>query len=234
MPTCLRVILLLLFGVTFSTVYAQQHLQMHTPVYENSYCEDYIYNAHVFYWAVLPLLVKHLAVKTVNLAPISLKTSRGEGSKQDLAVLATETQQAREDNWHEYQEFFIENKGYMGTFVYQLPKNYRVEDIATLNLITNYKGASKAEQVWQWKIYNNKDQQWQLLGDNSYAADWQWTHLEFPISGSPSEFVNPQGKFKIRYIAIGQHDNDVSTLDLLRLQIQLKNTQSSQYFNAIK
>jgi len=90
--------------------------------------------------------------------------------------------------------------------------------------------------VWQWHIFNYTNNTWQLLGDNTEAADWQWTHLEFPIiasSDSKSEgtltasvdnYLNTQQQFSIRYSAVGQGSDDSSLLDLLSLQIQVKNT----------
>ena len=222
MFTYLRFVCLLLFGITVSIVYAQQHPYIFTPIYNQSCTKNY--HSSIIYEQKIPTLSQSTAPKTLDLAPISLETQSGEHSQQNLSVLATETQHDKEDNWQEYQAFFISNKGYIGTFVYQLPSNYRSNDILTLNLLTNYKGASQTEQTWQWKIYNYQQQQWQLLGNNDQANDWQWTHLEFPIIHHPQHFISPNGQFKIRYVSGEHHYNDVSTLDLLSLRVNLDKT----------
>ena len=160
------------------------------------------------------------------------RTAQGNHSEQSLTVLARETQYGSTDNWDEYKEFSVQNNQYTGIFSYPLPSNYRAEDIVSLTLVSNYQGALKVDQSWQWHIFNYKNNTWQLLGDNTEAADWQWTHLEFPIvaaSGSESvltasvnDYVNQAQQFRIRYRSVGQDSTDSSLLDLLSYTFKSK------------
>ena len=154
----------------------------------------------------------------VLLHPDNLVSKRGTQSDQPLTVLAVEDQKGSSDDWHRYKEFYVNRRGYAGIFSYDLPTDTDKQDVTTLELLANYRGAPRAEQRWLWQVRNLKTGKWVLIGDNKSAGDWVWTRMVFALPGDPRDFIDDSGRLAVRYLTKTGRDN--SNLDYLALRVE--------------
>ena len=165
---------------------------------------------------LLLVLLTHTAM-ALDLYPKSLKDRRGESSDQPLSVLSRLDQSGNQDNWNRYVEFSPGRRGYKGVFYFRLPRDVDAATVDTLTLSLNYRGPARSEQRWRWLIRNFKHRRWVPLGENKWARDWIWFNKEFPVSGAPSNYINDDGRLKVRYVSYNNTDN--SQLDYLKLSL---------------
>lgn len=155
------------------------------------------------------------------LYPFFLRSVVGTASDQPLAVLAVADQSGSDDNWNRYKEFYTGANGYVGVFVFGLSAGISPADLTSVQLQTNYKGASYAEQQWVWQLRDFQNQLWVSLGNNNNAGSWLWTSFAFNANGDLSRFVNGNNQLWVRYLSLSSADN--SDLDYLALMITADN-----------
>lgn len=170
--------------------------------------------------SLLSLTTLVQAGETLTLFPDRLIQRRGDNDGQALDVLKVQDQQGTADDWDRYLELITDGRRYRGDFVFTLPAGVQAADLASITLLTNYKGPQIQEQRWQWRIRDYAIKRWPLVGDNAEAADWAWTSLSFAAPKSPSELISPRGQLRVRYQSGNPVDN--SDLDYLALQLELK------------
>jgi hypothetical protein len=161
----------------------------------------------------------------IKLSPTALFDRRGISS--DFSVMALTTEQRPIINFDDpFLEgadqpqllgFSMTRSGYRGNFSFSLPDQIDGSSIDSLSIETSYAGAEKADQLWQWRLYNFKKQRWIDIGDNSDAVAGQWNHLSFPVVNAVSHFVDDDNALRVRYQT--HTDFAASQLDLLQIQL---------------
>ncbi|GES26214.1 hypothetical protein Aple_091130 [Acrocarpospora pleiomorpha] len=130
---------------------------------------------------------------TTTLVPVSLTTGAGSiGSGQSVGNLRVQDQSGIDDDWDEYVEFrgHTANTAYSGQLTYTLPPSVPASSVSGVQLRLNYRGPSRAEQQWQWSVYNFTTGSWVVLGDNTGATSWGiWKLLTFNAPGPQTELV---------------------------------------------
>ena len=60
---------------------------------------------------------------------------------------------------------------------------------------------------------------WVAIGDNADAGNWIWSELNFSVPGDAGDYLDDDGRFKLRYSS--NSDHDASQIDYLALELQL-------------
>ena len=170
----------------------------------------------ILLWGITTLLGSAFAA-TTTLHPSGLLATRGSHSSQALSVLRVKDQAGNDDNWNAYLEFYPQSTGYIGVFSFTLPGGIKAADVMALSIETNYRGADKAMQRWQWQMRDFCKNTWVTWGDNSNAKSWIWSPLRFGAIGNASCYAASNGELKMRYLTNSGVDN--SNLDFLTLEV---------------
>lgn len=158
------------------------------------------------------------ASESLTLTAFQQADRRGESSEQPLTALAERQQSGDDDDWYSYREFYPGDHGYRGIFKLDLPEGQDIDSAERLELQVNYRGPSRAEQRWRWQLRDYAAGRWVNLGDNADASDWRWSALNFTVPGDAGDYLDDNGRFKVRYSSNSSGDN--SQIDYLALQIQ--------------
>ena len=78
--------------------------------------------------------------------------------------------------------------GHATECIYPVPVDVLPTDVTSITIRVNYRGPKLAQQRWEWALLDGAGN-WQVVGDNSAAADWSWTELAFTVSGTPSDYI---------------------------------------------
>lgn len=162
----------------------------------------------------------------LTLTAFSQLDRQGDSSQQPLDALAEQDQTGEDDEWDRYREFYPGDKGYRGIFKLDLPEGYDIDSASSLQLQLNYRGPTRAEQRWRWQLRDYAAGRWVAIGDNADAGDWYWSALNFSVPGDPGDYLDDNGRFKLRYSS--NNDRDASQIDYLALNLQLDDTTSSE------
>jgi hypothetical protein len=142
---------------------------------------------------------------------------RGSSSDQPLETLALWQQSNSQDDWDTYLEFAPESKGYTGYFLFDVPEGVDVDEVENLELRVNYRGPLRSFQRWYWQLRDYAAGRWVTLGDNRSAGDWVWSELRMPVPGDPGDYLDRNGRFKLRYRS--KTDEDASQIDYLAMRM---------------
>ena len=143
---------------------------------------------------------------TQTLLASSYTTTKGDDGGQPVSNLHVQDQSGTQDNWNKYVEFDTDG-GYRGYRTYQLPTNINAQDINSLQVKVNYKGAQKSDQRWVWQIRDWSAGKWITLGDNASAQDWVWSEFTFDAPSPYPRFINSNGNIRIRLKTTSDYDN---------------------------
>jgi hypothetical protein len=138
----------------------------------------------------------------------SISVTAGQiGPGQTASALTTAELTGTTDMWTNYVEVFPSSRIVCS---YVLPSGSAVTSLA---LQVNYRGPTKATQLWTFEAFDNGTGTWVALGDNAFAGDWVWTKQTFTLPAPVARFFSSGGELQIRY---GTSSNaDASDLDQL-------------------
>ena len=148
--------------------------------------------------------------------PSNLLSRSGSSTPQPLEVLAVKDQQRSDDNVDNYVEFDTDQRGYLGTFRFNLPARPD-KTIQQLIFHANYRGREKSLQKWEFQLLNVKTGKWTHIADNGNAADWFWSDIVATII-EPSQFINSRNQVTLRYVTRSGGNN--SQLDFVAFEIK--------------
>ncbi|HRI48568.1 MAG TPA: endo alpha-1,4 polygalactosaminidase [Pseudomonadota bacterium] len=158
-----------------------------------------------------------------RLFPTRLTLQSGKVSAQPLTVLATQDQSGTVDTWVNYLEF-SPGTAVQATFTFTLPSSVTPAQLASLTLLTNYKGQAKATQTWSFQLYDVANARWVTVGDNQAAKSWVWSPLAFVPTGTAANFVSASRELSLRLVTKSAADN--CDLDYLALSYTTGSAQS--------
>ena len=129
------------------------------------------------------------------------------GAGQTPAALTTAELTGTTDVWTNYVEVFPSSRM---VCTYALPSGSAATAVA---LQVNYRGPTKATQLWTFEALDNTTGSWVSLGDNAFAVSWVWTKQTFALPAPLARFFSSSGVLQIRY---GTTSNvDASDIDQL-------------------
>jgi hypothetical protein len=129
------------------------------------------------------------------------------GAGQTPAALTTAELTGTTDVWTNYVELFPSSRIVCS---YALPSGSAATSVA---LQVNYRGPTKATQLWTFEAFDNGTGTWVSIGDNGFAGDWVWTKQTFALPAPVGRFFSSSGGLQIRY---GTTSNvDASDIDQL-------------------
>lgn len=145
-----------------------------------------------------------------TISPESLTTTAGSiGSGQGVANLVAKDQSGSQDDWNKYVEVMGAYSGYR---TYSLPAAVDVDDVTGIEVSTNYRGPSSAEQTWTWSLYEWATSDWIDVGSNASALSWgSWKPLSFSSPVDASSFVDGSGEIRVRLSA--NNATDAANID---------------------
>lgn len=149
-----------------------------------------------------------------RLYPTRLTMQSGQVSSQPLSVLAAQDQSGTVDTWVNYLEF-SPGTALQATFTFTLPSSVTAAQLASLTLLSNYKGQAKARQTWSFQLYDVANARWVTVGDNQAAKSWVWSPLAFVPTGTAANFVSASRELSLRLTTKSAVDN--CDLDYLAL-----------------
>jgi hypothetical protein len=129
------------------------------------------------------------AVVSKSLFASGVITQKGK-ALGNIASLQIMDQTAKLDNPTRYMAFTTPASIYQGYLVYKLPATIKPNSILSMNLKVNYKGLTRASQVWSWSLYDWSLKKWVSVGDNTTAVANTWKLLTFRVP-TPGRFINP-------------------------------------------
>lgn len=152
----------------------------------------------------------------VNLFPSQLTVRKGSASAQSIAVLSTNQLTGTIDDWNTYKELSPVSGSFVGDFAFTVPTTTDIGGSAALRLVGNYRGPSKAEQVWSFRLYDNVAGKWVLVGDNASAVSWVWSMVTFTVPTPYARFMDSNRRITARLsTASGSDSCDVDYLTVL-------------------
>jgi endo-alpha-1,4-polygalactosaminidase (GH114 family) len=134
--------------------------------------------------------VPDVSAATTHLKPLSYVTSRGSDSGNSVAAMHLRDQSGTQDDPATYVAFTTPNTTYQGTNKFKLPESVALDGITSLNVLVNYKGPTKSNQIWRWMLYDWTASAWTAIGDNQGSKAGTWSLLTFTVS-LPRRFVEP-------------------------------------------
>jgi len=167
---------------------------------------------------LLALTAASAIAEDLTLTAFRQADRRGDSSEQPLQALAELDQSGEQDDWNSYREFYPDDNGYRGVFRIDLPEGVDIDAAEALQLHLNYRGPTRAEQRWRWQLRDYAAGRWVAIGDNADAADWVWSELDFAVPGDAGDYLDDDGRFKLRYSS--NNDTDTSQIDYLALELQ--------------
>ncbi|SEK42537.1 endo alpha-1,4 polygalactosaminidase [Nitrosovibrio tenuis] len=167
-------------------------------------------------------LLAGTALLTANISfaefifPSNLLNKTGSSTPQPLEVLAVKDQQGSDDNLDSYIEFGTDQRGYLGTFRFNLPATPD-KTIQQLIFQANYRGPQKSVQKWEFQLLNVKTGKWVYIADNRDAADRSWSNIAATVT-DPSQFISGRNQITLRYVTRSSGNN--SQLDFVAFEIK--------------
>jgi hypothetical protein len=152
----------------------------------------------------------HAASTVFTVAPASIITKKGATGGQPASNLSVMDQSGTADNPAACVTFTTPNVNYVGEHFFTLPAGVDAATISTMQLQVNFRGPLKKAQTWKWKLYDRQARNWVVLGDNSAAANGQWTLLTFNVPGPYTRYVNSSRQLRLRF----QSNNSTSDVSL--------------------
>jgi cysteinyl-tRNA synthetase len=129
------------------------------------------------------------------------------GGGQSVSSLAAAELTGKGDDWASYVE--VEPASQI-VCNYTLPPDVTANAVTSLALQVNYRGPSKARQLWTFEVRDATTGAWVSLGDNAFGGGWVWTPYTFAFAGPLARYFSGS-TLQIRY---GSASNvDASNLD---------------------
>ncbi len=172
---------------------------------------------HIALAALLYSLLGYAQAAVTTLYVDSANVTRGSISNQGLAVLDDLEQSGYQDSWSTYIEAAPDSARFSGEFIFFYTPSSGTEVVEQITVKTNTLGETINNQRWFFQIRNFADGSWELLGDNDNANSWMWFQRVFSITTNATDYINSNGKIRIRYRSNNSYD--ISNIDHLVVEV---------------
>lgn len=167
---------------------------------------------------VAAISMKGFAETSTTVSPYSHVVKRGTVSRAGVDSIVVRDQSGSRDDWLSYLEFYPGTQGYAGIFNFDMPRNISERQLDKIELLSNFRGPTRAEQSWRWYLFDFPNRRWSKIGDNASASNWDWSSIRAQAGGSLADYVNQNGKLRVLYTTPSNTDN--SNVDYLALRIK--------------
>lgn len=144
----------------------------------------------------------------------SIDVRKGSISNQSVTVLNHAQLSGSDDDWSTYIEVAPDNNRFVGLFDFYASSRL---GWSQLQIDTNTIGEAASAQRWRFQIRDIINNRWVDIGNNDGASDWLWYPQQFLLDQSVSNYINGQGRIRIRYLS--NNAVDVSNIDQLVVQL---------------
>ncbi len=155
-----------------------------------------------------------LHAETINLDVTNIDVRKGSISNQSLSVLSSKDMKGWQDDWYTYIELAPDEKRFVGLFDFKAPKR---NGWNKLMVKANTIGEAANNQRWRFQLRDFTNKRWLDIGNNNGAADWVWFGQSMVVGQSIGNYINTNGRIRIRYFS--NNAVDVSNLDQLRVSL---------------
>ncbi|BFM08050.1 endo alpha-1,4 polygalactosaminidase [Halioxenophilus aromaticivorans] len=166
-----------------------------------------------------------LHAETVNLGVANIDVRKGSISNQNVNVLNSRTLTGNQDDWSTYIELAPDSNRFVGLFDFKAPQR---QGWSKLVVNANTIGEAASVQRWRFQLRDFTNKRWLDIGNNNGASDWLWHGQAMPVGQSISNYINGNGRIRIRYFS--NNATDVSNIDQLTVALTKPNTGNDQWW----
>ncbi len=154
------------------------------------------------------------------------RARQGYWEENPLSKINIKDQSENNDDWNKYIELSPNINRFRGYFYYYLPDDIDKNQVEKIIVNVNYKGEKYRTQRWYWKIKNFDNNDWELLGNNSFAHEWRWSTHSW--TKNSNEYIkSSNGLILIKIFS--NNDYDVCDIDYLVVKVKLRNQSTAWY-----